>query len=288
MTGRVGVVVVTHRSEEVVPDLLASLDEHEPQAPVVVVDDASPGGPPDAAGHELIVMSTNRGYAAGCNRGAAALANRGVELIAFLNPDVRLQGPSLSELADHFDEREHVGIATGPLQTPDGTRLPSAWGPTSVRRALAFAAGLEPHRLRAAAGTTVRVPVATSDTSTYLDDLRVEGHVIGGTMVARRACLEDVGGFDEDFFLYWEDADLCHRARQAGWQIRVLPCTPFVHADEQSTPDLPDGGLRWEWFVEGARRFGRKHLVPGQARQLDVALQLGHRLGRLRGRGVRS
>ncbi len=282
MASRTGVVVVTHQSGDVLPPLLSSLAEHEPDSPVVIIDDASPGGPPDAAGHELIVMSDNRGYAASCNRGIAAMESHDVDLVAFLNPDVRLAGASLSELEQHFAERPRVGIATGPLRAPDGTRLPSAWGPTSVRRALAFAAGLEPQRLRAAAGAIVRTPVATSDTSTYLDDLRVEGHVIGGTMVARTACLAELDGLDEDFFLYWEDADLCHRARRAGWEIRVMPCAPIVHAAAQSTPDALTDGQRWQWFVEGAHRFGRKHLPPGQARQLEVALELGARLGRLR------
>lgn len=281
MAPSTGVVVVTHRSGDVLPALLASLEEHEPDAPVVVVDDASPEGPPDPGAHELIALTENRGFAAACNRGIAAMAER-VDLVAFLNPDVRLQGPSLTELAAEFEARPRVGVATGPLQSVDGRRLPSAWGPTSVRRALTFAAGLEPQRLRAAAGAIVRIPVATSDTSTYLDDLRVEGHVIGGTMVARVSCLEDVGGFDEEFFLYWEDADLCHRARAAGWEIRVLPCTPIIHADESSSPRLSADSDRWDHFVTGAGRFGQKHLVPGQARQLEVALEMGHRLGRLR------
>lgn len=282
MAGNVGVVVVTYESHDLLSPLLAALAEHEPDSPVVIVDDASPSGPPDPQGHELVVAGRNSGYAAACNRGTLALRNQDVEIAAFLNPDVRLQGPSLTELAGGFAERPEVGIATGPLESPGGDRLPSAWGPTSVRRALAFAAGIEPQRMRAAAGAMVRTRVATSDASTYLDDMRVEGHVIGGTMLARLACLQDVGGFDEDFFLYWEDADLCHRARATGWEIRVMPCTPFVHADRDPVHDLSIDDDRWEWFVAGARRFGQKHLIPGQARQLEAALDVGRRLGRVR------
>jgi N-acetylglucosaminyl-diphospho-decaprenol L-rhamnosyltransferase len=283
MTTRIGVVIVTHESADQLPGLLESLAEHEPAAKVVVVDDASPSGPPDAGDATLIVSPENRVFAASCNLGVAALRRSDPRYVAFLNPDVRLAGPSLTEIADLLRHRRKVGIATGPIEDPDGKRLPSAWGPTSVRRALAYAAGFEPVRLRSAAGGNLMPRVAMSQVSRVEDDARVEGHVIGGTMVARLACLDDVGGFDEEFFLYWEDADLCHRARAAGWEIRVLPCTPFVHPRSDGVTEQDD--RRWQWFVAGAERFGHKHLVPGQARQLDAALALGRRLARLRTRG---
>ena len=281
--GNVGVVIATHESGELLPPLLAGLQEYEPDAPVVVVDDASPSGPPTADGAEVIVNAENRGYAASCNRGIDALRRHEVDLVAFLNPDVRLRGPSLTELVGEMESRPDVGAATGPLVSPDGRRLPSAWGRTSVRRAFIFAAGLEPVRHRAAAGTMLRGRQHTSDASTVENDLRVDGHVIGGTMMVRMTCLDEVGCFDEEFFLYWEDADLCHRIRDAGWEVRVLPCTPFVHEEDQ--PGVLYDERRWEWFVEGAHRFGQKHLVPGQATQLEAALDLGRRLRRIRQRG---
>jgi N-acetylglucosaminyl-diphospho-decaprenol L-rhamnosyltransferase len=286
MRERIGVVIVTHDSGEVVRELLASLEEHEPDAPVVVVDDASPGGPPDVRGRLVLESEESRGYAASCNAGVAALRSAGVSAVALLNPDVRLQGPSLTQLGQLLAQRPKVGVATGPLEGPSGERLPSAWGPTSIRRALTFAAGFEPVRLRAAAGTALRRS-SVADASTVRDDMRVEGHVIGGTMIVRLACWDEVGGMDEDFFLYWEDADLCQRARDAGWEVRVLPCDPFLHADG-GTAVVANGDVdedRWEWFVQGALRFGSKHLVPGQARQLEAALRLGRRLQDLRRRG---
>ncbi|MDX1657709.1 MAG: glycosyltransferase family 2 protein [Nitriliruptorales bacterium] len=279
----VGVVIATYDSGELLPPLLAGLQEYEPDAPVVVVDDASPSGPPTPDGAEVIVNAENRGYAASCNRGVDALRRHEVDFVAFLNPDVRLTGPSLTELVEEMESRPDVGAATGPLVSPDGRRLPSAWGRTSVRRAFIFAAGLEPVRHRAAAGTMLRGRQHTSHASTVENDLRVDGHVIGGTMMVRMTCLDQVGCFDEEFFLYWEDADLCHRIRAAGWEVRVLPCTPFVHEEDQ--PGVLHDERRWKWFVEGAHRFGQKHLVPGQATQLEAALDLGRRLRRIRQRG---
>lgn len=281
----VAAVIVTFESGRVLPALLDSLEEHEPDVPIVIVDDGSPSGAPDVRGHRLVEVGENRGFASAANRGVESLADLEPEFIAFLNPDVRLTGPSLTELADLMAAREGVAVATGPVQSPDGERLPSAWGPTSHRRALAFAAGTAPVRMRGAAGAILTSKVSTADASRLVDDLRVEGHVVGGTMVVRASVLADVDGFDEEFFVYWEDADLCHRIRGAGWEIRVLPCTPFVHANRSRSSAGVTDEDRWRWFVAGATRFGRKHLVPGQARQLEAALALGRRLYRLRQRG---
>lgn len=287
MAYRIGVVIVTHESGAVLGELLDSLATHEPDAPVVVVDDASPSGPPEVRGHQLVVADESRGYAASCNAGVEILRGRDVKAVALLNPDVRLRGPSLTELAGILASRRRVGIATGPLEGPGGERLASAWGPTSIRRALTFAAGFEPSRLRAAAGTVLPARSTIAEASRVLDDMRVEGHVIGGTMIARLSCWDELGGLDEGFHLYWEDADLCYRAREAGWEVRILPCTPLVHADASTDMvgqgDVPED--RWQWFVDGATRFGQKHLVPGQAKQLEAALRLGRRLHHLRQRG---
>lgn len=285
MSTRVGVVVVTYESQEVLAPLLDSVAEHEPEATVVVVDNASTSGPPEVGEAELVTLPTNQGYAAACNAGADRLLARDIRYLAFLNPDVRLIGPSLTEIADLLARRRKVGIATGPVVTPSGERIPSAWGPTSVRRALAFAAGLDTARMRSAAGTMLRARVPTSDVSTMVDDMRVEGHVIGGTMVIRAKCFTEVQGFDPGYFLYWEDADLCRRARDAGWEIRVLPVTPFEHTAQDTSSVGVTDKQRWTWFTQGAARYGRRHLVPGQARQLEAALQLGQRLRRLRERG---
>lgn len=281
----VAVVIVTYESKRILPPLLDSLAEHEPDVPVVIIDDGSPSGPPDARGHRLVVADENRGFAAGANRGVAELTDLAPAHIAFLNPDVRLIGPSLTELAGLMRARAQVAVATGPVQSSSGERMPSAWGPTSHRRALAFAAGTSPIRMRGATGAILTSKVSTADRSTMVDDLRVEGHVVGGTMLVRRSVLEEVGGFDEEFFVYWEDADLCQRVREAGWEVRVLPCTPFVHANKSRSSAGVTDEDRWRWFVSGATRYGRKHLVPGQARQLEAALDLGRRLYRLRQRG---
>lgn len=281
---------MSYESQSVLPPLLISLAEHEPDVPVVVVDNASPGGPPDVSDHldevelraqvvDLIALADNRGYGAACNVGVRHLSELGVRYLAFLNPDIRLQGPSLTQLAEQLDALPEVGVASGPVVDEGGARVPSAFGPTSNLRALWFTSGWQSRRTRALISRVIRRGMHSS--VTLADDLRIEGHVLGGAMIVRRSIFEEIGGFDEAFFLYWEDADVCERARRVGAEVRILGCTPFVHAPTSSTPGVA-AEQRWGWYVSGARTFARKHLPPGQAEQLDAALSLGKRLRDIR------
>lgn len=276
-----GIVVVTHRSEDVLDDLLDGLAAHEPEAPVVVVDSGSPEGPPEVPnGVDVVALKANVGYGAACNVGARHLGERGVDTYAFLNPDVRLQGPSLSELSRALAERERSGMATGPVVDEYGRRVPSAWGPTSAARAFAHASGFRLDLLRRLLVYLAPLGKGTSEASARSDrPLPVTGHVLGGAMVVRRQCFQEINGFDERFFLYWEDADLCVRARQHGWEVWVLPATPIVHLAGTSSANTTSES-RFRHYLDGAHQFAELHLDERAARRLLLALHAGWKLRR--------
>lgn len=277
----IGVVVVAYNSAAVLPPLLASLTRHEPAAAVVVVDNASPMGAPQGTDVPLLAQSANRGYGAAANVGAEWLLSHhaNVTTLAFLNPDVRLNGASLTQLAAQLDARPAVGIASGPLLDSRGRRLPSAWGQESVLRRFWFATDWQAPRLRTLAGRITRRGAMTSSASLTAEDLAVDGFVRGGTMVVRAACWRELDGFDEEFFMFGEDMDLCARARARGWDVRLLPCAPILLDDRGSSADA-DARVRFAWYREGARRFADKHLDARTARRLERALWWGYRLGR--------
>lgn len=276
---RVGAVVVTHQSKEVLPGCLAAIEEYDPAISVAVVDSGSPDGPPQVpAGVTLVAVRQNVGYGAAVNAGVDRLPHD-CDVIVALNPDVRLMGPSLTELADGLRRRPDVGVATCPVIGPDGRRVASAWGPTSSVRALWFASGWQLPRLRSVVGRLGATGPLTSAAAMAREGMRVDGHVLGGAMAISRACWESVGGFDEEYFLYWEDADFCLRARRAGYEVRVLPCTPVVHAAGTSSAGVGDE-QRWHWYLQGSQLFAAKHLSSAEGRRLVAALRLGRRLRR--------
>jgi N-acetylglucosaminyldiphosphoundecaprenol N-acetyl-beta-D-mannosaminyltransferase len=278
-TSDLTIVIVAYRSEMQLPGLLAACQRHEPDARVVVVDNSPHPGEVQLPPHSQVIHpGENLGYGRACNLGAEQTST---DFIAFLNPDIRLQGPSLSELAAALHSRPAVGIATGPTVDRDGERIPAAWGPPSSLRGLLASTDRELRLLRSAAAWLRPTGSGASGRSRVDEELEVTGHVLGGAMVVRRACFEAVGGFDPDFFLYWEDADLCRRARKRGWEVMVLPCTPIVHDEGKSSTGVTSE-RRWLWFLEGADTYGRKHLTSQARRRLLMSLRIGRALRKRR------
>ena len=184
-----------------------------PPAEIVLVDNGSTDGSADAAlaNHPDITridLPENPGYGAAAN--AAAKATKG-DPIAILNPDVTLEPGWLQAVVDAFRSDEQLGVAGAKLLFPDG---------------------LVQH-----AGGTLRRPLMLADHRRYrqpddpseVDPIDVD-YVTGAALALRRRALEQLGGFDEGFFLYFEETDLCWRAREAGWRVRYLPTARAVHA----------------------------------------------------------
>ncbi len=202
-----------------------------PELEVIVVDNASTDGSADRAAEKfpqvsIVRHSRNLGYAKGANAGVARSSG---EFVLLLNPDVRLRQGALRKLADFASSRPEAGVVGPKILNPDGSlqyscrRFPNL--PAAFLRHTPLEAFLPRHRyLRH-----------------YLmldfdhDSVREVDWVSGACMFLRRRALEEVGGFDEKFFLYCEDMDLCLRMRGAGWRVFYFPHAEAVHATGSSS-----------------------------------------------------
>lgn len=225
----------------------------------VVVDNASTDhserAAEDRGNIRLLRQPSNVGFAAGVNVGTAATSG---SFVLVLNPDCRLR-PGAGLLL--FNELQRLGTCAviGPaILDPSGTLQESArgdpdmltglFGRTSLLSRLFPNSRLARRNLRAnalskAAGTSQRVD-----------------WVSGACMLARRDALAGVGGFDEGYFLYWEDADLCRRLRKAGWETRYLQSAVAVHDVGQSSRHAR--ALANREFHRSAYRYFSRHVVP--------------------------
>ncbi|MFH1675432.1 MAG: glycosyltransferase, partial [bacterium] len=85
--------------------------------------------------------------------------------------------------------------------------------------------------------------------------------VSGTVMLINRKCWDDIGGFDEDYFMYWEDADICARALKAGYKTVYFPGAQIFHEAGGSTRRDPVPAIRW--FHQSAYKYIVKHISPG-------------------------
>lgn len=171
----------------------------------------------------LIATGKNSGFAAGCNVGLAASTQ---PYILFLNPDCILNADSLQRMVQVMESDPHIGMVGGYLINPDGSEqgggrraIPTPW------RALVRALGL--YRLEK------YWPQLFFDFHLHhqpLPQAPIEVEAISGAlMLVRREAIDDVGAWDERYFLHCEDLDWCMRFKQKNWTIVFVPDAPVTH-----------------------------------------------------------
>lgn len=164
----------------------------------------------------LTVSEENRGYAGGMNLGIAAAA--AAEVVVLLNDDVAVTAGWLEPLLAEFAAPD-VGAVQPLLVTPGGAAINSAGVDIDE-----YGAGSD--RMRSA--PVDAVGRAASDIEVFT----------GGAVALSRAFLDDVGAFDERFFLYYEDVDLARRGTEAGWRHRLVPASRVEHRGSATTGQL--------------------------------------------------
>jgi len=229
-------IVVSHNGKRWLDTALSSLREHagEIDLDIVLVDNGDDGSA-DYVKERFEGVRTVR-----CaNHGFGHANNRGLEIadaryVLFINPDTEVLKGSLAQLVDHFDRRPEVGLAGARQLRADGTLAPSIRRFPSAANMLAEALGVE------------RVPGLRRQLGErQLDPRRYQREVAcdwtsGSFMLARREALDACGWFDERFFLYSEETDLCWRLKRAGWEVVHTPLMTICHFedDRRGSPEL--------------------------------------------------
>lgn len=226
-------VVVTYRSARDLPDCLDALQADRPDdASIIIVDNASPDDSADIARRhpsqpQIIDSARNLGFGGGCNVGVAAST---ADTIFLVNPDARVLPGATMRLRAALEADPRLGVVA-----------PKIIDPVAEYR---FAAGGAEPSLRSAIGHFLllgRVPLVRRFFRPFhLAVVDVESEtdwVSGGAMMLRRSAYDAVGGFDERWFMYMEDVDLCRRIRAAGWTVGYMPAAIVEHAIGGSQTD---------------------------------------------------
>jgi N-acetylglucosaminyl-diphospho-decaprenol L-rhamnosyltransferase len=221
-------------------------------ARVSVVDnasaDASCEGLPATLPLAVIRNSDNRGFGAACNQGAAGSS---ADFILFLNPDTRLAAGNLEAPARYLASPHHTTVGMVGIQLADETGVVTrntARAPT-VLSMIGASLGLD--RL----GLPMFPRHFVSEWAH--DETRVVDQVMGAFFFMRREVFEALGGFDERFFVYYEDLDLAERARNSGWSSVYLASARAFHRGHGTTSRATE--RRTFYYVRSKLHYARKH-----------------------------
>lgn len=225
MSCLVSVIVVSYNSRAVLPACLRSLWQHEPavrtgEFEVLLVDNASTDGSADAVDGDfpwvrLIRSAQNLGFGKANNLAATRAAGR---YLFLLNPDTELRMPAIRALLAFMEDPAHGRIgAAGALVEDEHGRPGTAAGNFPTLRSLLrdlLPSRLAPYRLQVRGGGA---------------GYRLVDYVSGADLFVRREAFAAAGGFDPDFFLYFEETELQHRLARLGWQRALVERARIMH-----------------------------------------------------------
>ena len=235
------VSIVNTNSREL---LLACLDSLAGNAAeIVVLDNASEDGSAEAVRERfpdvhVLAQSFRAGF--GANHNTVIRATEG-RYVYVLNEDTTAGDWAFDRIVAYLDAHPRVAALGARLVYPDGRLQDSAWRfPTP----LVSAVGLL---------TVGKIGVKQSGGA----QPQPVDWVMGAALVLRREALDEVGLFDEDFFLYSEEVDLQFRLRQAGWEVHYFPDATVVHHESQFSAEIPERRINEMW--RSRHRYWRKH-----------------------------
>lgn len=217
---------------------------------------------------DVMPLDRNGGFAFGNNAGIrAAFASPGhVDYVMLLNPDTVVRPGAIRALVRFMDSHPAVGIAGSLLESAEGGVECSAHRKHSPLGELDSGA-----RLGLLSRLLSRYNVSPPPGS--------QAHpcdwVSGASMMVRRAVLEQVGLIDEGYFLYFEEADFCWRAKDAGWEVWYVPESRVMHLEGASTGIRSSARRRAGYWYDSRRRFFVKHYGVIGLATADILWALG-------------
>ncbi len=216
----VTIIILTYNSESYIESLLKSLKDFAKGQEIIVVDNASSDETTKIAkkfdSSKVIETGENLGFAKGINLGSKKARGR---FLLFLNPDAAFEKGNIEDLTKIFESHEKVGVVGGKLIGKDGKPEKSAGKFFNFFEVVMIALGLdEKFGLRYSPEKITKVDF-----------------VSGGFMMAEKELFQKLSGFDENFFMYVEDMELCYRVKKSGYKVYFTPEVVISHVGQGSS-----------------------------------------------------
>ncbi len=250
------IIIVNYNVKEFLQNLLHSLQKavqnisHE----IIVVDNASDDGSIEFIREkfpyvQLISNKSNLGFSKANNEGLKIAKGK---YLLIINPDTIVSEDTISKMIQFLNNHEDAGLAGCKILNPDGSlqlacrrSFPGPW--TSFCKVTGLSTLFPKSKLFARYNLTY-----LDENETYEVDA-----ISGSFMMMKKEVYEKVGGFDEQFFMYGEDLDLCYRIQQNGYKVYYYPGTQIIHYKGESTKrsSLDETKI----FYDAMHLFVKKH-----------------------------
>jgi N-acetylglucosaminyl-diphospho-decaprenol L-rhamnosyltransferase len=253
VTAKVDVGVVTYNTAPLTVEALRRLLDTDQgcELRLLVRDNGSADGTPDAIRRHVpeatVEVGDNIGFAGGMNR---LLAASDAPWFLALNSDAWPEPGAIGTLVAAAERSPRAAAVAPRLERPDGTLEHSTHPLPSLGVAALLATGAARLIGKARRDRLLLEPDWAHDES------RVVGWAVGAALLMRREAIDDVGPFDERFFMYAEDLEWCWRASQRGWEIRFEPDALVRHVGNASGASAY-GARRTEAYMRNSYRFAR-------------------------------
>ena len=239
---RVAVVTVAYSSAGDIGGFLGSVaGSGDRPAATIVADNPSPESEltvriAEGAGASVVRLTENAGYGGAINAAVATLDPQ-IEFLLISNPDVRLHPNSIARLVEAMNRVPSAGAVGPKILNEDGTVYPSARRIPSLRTGLG-------HALFVHVWPTNPWTRSYRQEKESTEESREVGWLSGACLLVRRAAFDAVGGFDDRYFMYFEDVDLGFRLGRAGWFNLYEPSAEVTHVGGTSTASVRPQMLR--------------------------------------------
>ncbi|NOZ03507.1 MAG: glycosyltransferase [FCB group bacterium] len=244
--------------------------EYPGKIEIIVVDNHSFDGSVNALREQypectVIANPENVGFGRAVNQGAEAACGT---YLLILNPDTIIQEKTIGTFVEYLEKNQQVGMVGPKILNADGSlQLACKRSFPTIGVALPKVLGLTklfPHSRWAGKYNL-----------TYLDPDEIHSveAISGSCMFIRAELFRQIGGFDDRFFMFGEDLDLCYRVGEAGYEVHYLPTTQIIHYHGESVKSAPYDSINA--FYDAMILFADKHFSRSQSLLTRVVIRLG-------------
>jgi len=240
MKNTLSVIIPTWNTASITKKCVQSIRRFLPASDIIVVDNASTDNTIKLLSPlkiTLVKNSQNFGFAKAGNIGAQVAA--GSHLL-FLNSDMKLIDDSLIDMLKFFQQNPQIGVIGPKFLNPDKSPQASVFPPQTITNAIKeFWLGQKTY--------SKYIPKDKNPTSVWA--------ISGGAILIKKNLFKKIGGWDEKYFMYFEDLDLCRQLRQLGKKIFYYPACRLVHHHGASGKNLADADNQWRRLIPSAKKY---------------------------------